>query len=162
MAALEKAITTQEELDAIIGERLKREKESAAKRYEGWTSPDDLKKLTDDHEAEIKKLTDAAAETQKQMEEKDKALAESMRYKTDLEKTRIVLAAGLKPDYADRLKGSTAEEWEKDAKTIAKDFDAIRSPSPMGNPDPVVTKGDQATIAAKKFSEWFGSQFGGN
>ena len=54
-------INTQEEFDSAIGERLSRDRESQAKKYEGWTSPEDLKKITDAHEAEIKKLTDAAA-----------------------------------------------------------------------------------------------------
>ena len=39
-----KAIETQEELDNIVKERLKREREATNKRYEGWISPSDHQK----------------------------------------------------------------------------------------------------------------------
>ena len=111
MANLEKPITTQEELDAVIKDRLSRERESAAKRYEGWVSPEDVEKLKEEHAKEVKALQDAAAASEQTIKDKDAAIAESAKYKTDLEKTRIALAAGLKIDYADRLRGENAEEW---------------------------------------------------
>ena len=43
-------ITTQEQFDAAIGERLKRERESLAKKYGDY---DALKKKTDDYEQQI-------------------------------------------------------------------------------------------------------------
>ena len=154
MALLEKAITTQEEFDAAIGERLKRERESSAKKYEGWLSQEEQKKLNDKHAEELKKLQEAAAANEKVIAEKDKQIAEGNRYKTDLEKTRIAIAAGLDPKYAERLVGETEEEWKKDAEELAKDFKTARQGAPMGNPDrrPPETKDE---IAEKKFSEWF-------
>ena len=161
MAILEKAITTQEELDAVIGERLKREKETSAKKYSEWTSPEDLQKLKDEHQKAIKKLEDAAAETQKQIEEKDKTIAESAKYKTDLEKTRIALSAGLDVKYADRLRGENADEWKKDAEDLAKDFKVAHSASPLGNSDPASAKAGPEDVAKKKFSDWL-DQFNSN
>ena len=43
-------ITTQEQFDAAIGERLKRERESLAKKYGDY---DALKQKTDDYERQI-------------------------------------------------------------------------------------------------------------
>ena len=43
-----KPIETQEELDNIIKERLKRERESTQKKFEGWISPEDHQKALDD------------------------------------------------------------------------------------------------------------------
>lgn len=40
-----KVIETQEEFDARISERLKRDRESFAKKYEGYISPEDLSKI---------------------------------------------------------------------------------------------------------------------
>ena len=140
MAALEKAITTQEELDAVLGERLKRERETSAKRYERWTSPDDMKKITDDHAKALKKLQDAAAEAEKTIADKDKLIAEGAKYKTDLEKTRIALAAGLPEKYATRLVGENADEWKADAEAMAKDFAPQKVTPPLGNPDPAPAK----------------------
>lgn len=136
MANLEKPITTQEELNEVIKDRLAREKESAAKRYEGWISPEELEKLKEEHAKEVKTLQDAAAASEQTIKDKDAAIAESAKYKTDLEKTRIALAAGLDIKYADRLRGENAEEWKKDAKDLAKDFAQNHSAPPLGNPDP--------------------------
>ena len=43
-----KPIESQEELDNIIKDRLKRERESTQKKYEGWISPDDHQKALDE------------------------------------------------------------------------------------------------------------------
>ena len=157
MATLEKPITTQEELDSLIGERLKRERETAAKRYEGYISPDDLKKIQDTHAAEIKSLQDAADKVKAVIEEKDKLIAEGNKYRTDLEKTRIAINAGLKAEYASRLQGENAEQWKQDAEMLAKDFASARGGAPLGSPEPVPT--DSKDVAAKKFTEWFDTNF---
>lgn len=150
-------ITTQEELDAVISDRLKRERETSAKKYEGWKSPDDIQKLMDDHAKELKKLQDAAAETEKVLKEKDDQIAESARYRTDLEKTRIALAAGLKIDYADRLRGENADEWKADAEILAKDFAASHSSAPIGNPEPNFKKTDTKAQAWQSFAASLGT-----
>lgn len=129
-------ISTQEEFDAAIKERLKRERESMAKKYEGWLSPEDQKKRVSEYEKQIKALQDAAAESEKTLAEKDAKIAEGAKYRTDLEKTRIALAAGLKIDYADRLRGENADEWKKDAEVLAKDFAGAHRTAPLGSPEP--------------------------
>ena len=137
-------INTQEEFDAAIGERLSRDRESQAKKYEGWTSPEDLKKITDAHEAEIKKLTDAAAESEAKIKNLNEEIAKGNTYRADLEKTRLAISQGLDIKYADRLRGETREEWEADAKDLAKDFAAYASaqnqPAPLGSPGTSGTK----------------------
>lgn len=150
-----KAIETQEQLDAVIGERIKRERETSAKRYEGWLSPDDIQKLKDDYDARIKALEDAAATTQQELASKDKEIADSAKYRTDLEKTRIALAAGLKYEYADRLRGETAEEWKADAETLAKDFAASHYQAPLGSPEPTITK---ESNTKQQFAAWLAEQ----
>jgi len=155
MGLLEKPITTQEELDALIGERLKRERETAAKRFEGFISPEDMEKINKTHAAEIKNYQDAAEKTKAALEEKDKAIAEGEKYRTDLEKTRIAIGAGLDPKYAARLQGATAEEWKADAEDLAKDFASAHSAAPLGSPERVPTEDSTAKIAERKFKEWF-------
>lgn len=145
-------IETQEQLDAIVVERVKRAKESEAKKYEGWKSPEEVEELTRELTGKVKSLEDAAAEIQKQMDEKDQKIAEGDKYRTDLEKTRIALKAGLDIKYADRLRGDTAEDWEKDAKELAKDFVAAGRGVPVGSYEPTKqgerSKGDI-------FADWF-------
>ena len=150
-------INTQEEFDAAIGERLSRDRESQAKKYEGWTSPEDLKKITDAHEVEIKKLTDAAAESEAKIKNLNEEIVKGNTYRADLEKTRIAIAQGLDIKYADRLRGETREEWEADAKDLAKDFAAYASaqnqPAPLGSPGTSGTKTtrDQFADAVNQF-----------
>lgn len=144
-----KVIETQEQFDAAISERLRRDREAQAKRYEGWTSPEDLQKATEDLNKKIKALEEAAAETQKTIAEKDAEIAKSAQYRTDLEKTRIALAAGLKIDYADRLRGENAEEWKKDAETLAKDFAASHYAPPVGSSEPLITDNENKKAALR-------------
>lgn len=149
-------ITTQEELDSVIKDRIARAKESAEKKYEGWISPEALEDAKKELEKQISDLQTAAAETEKKMAEKDAQIAEAQQYKTDLDKTRIALQAGLDPKYASRLQGSNEEEWTKDAKEMAKDFAAKHTAVPLGNgekkPGGTVSTGDQ-------FAAWFNSNF---
>ena len=145
-------IETQEQFDAAIGERLKRDREAIARKYEGWTSPEDLEKIQKEHEKQIKVLEDAAATTQETLAEKDAQIAEGAKYKTDLEKTRIALAAGLDMKYAERLQGETAEEWKADADALAKDFAAAHVTAPLGSNEPKITT---EPSTEEKFKEWF-------
>ena len=46
-------ITTQEQLDNLIKDRLGRERETLAKKYEEYTSPDDLSKIKGDYDKQI-------------------------------------------------------------------------------------------------------------
>ena len=136
-------IETQEQLDAVIGDRIKRERETLAKKYEGWKSPKDMEGITAAHAEELKKAQDALAEAERKSAEKDTQIAEGAKYKTDLAKTRIALAAGLKMEYADRLRGETAEEWETDAKILAKDFAAAHRTAPIGGSEPTPAKNEK-------------------
>lgn len=54
-----KAITTQEEFDSAISERLARAEKKIREEYKGWTSPDDLKALNSTHEQALADLKTA-------------------------------------------------------------------------------------------------------
>ena len=149
-------IETQEQFDAAIKERLQRERESQAKKFEGWVSPDDFQKLVAERDAKIKQLEDAATDTAQKLADKDSEIAASAKYRTDLEKTKIAIAAGLKIDYADRLRGETAEEWKADAELLAKDFGAAHLTAPLGSPEPA---GSNKQNTSKQFADWFSENF---
>ena len=151
-----KIIETQEEFDARISERLKRAAETTAKKYEGWTSPEDLETVKSDYESKIKTLEDSVASAEQKLKDKDIEIAESAKYRTDLEKTRIALQAGLKIEYADRLRGETEEEWKADAAELAKDFASSHVTAPLGTNEPEITK---EPSAREKFAEWANETF---
>ena len=69
------AITTQEELDTIIKDRLKRDREAQTKKYEGWISPEDHQKAVNEvskafndykaaHSGDEQTIADLKAKTQ--------------------------------------------------------------------------------------------------
>lgn len=151
-------ITTQEEFDAKITERISRAKESTAKQFEGWTSPDDLEKIKADYDAQIKTLQDAAADVEKTLADKDAQIQEGDKYRVELAKTRICIAAQLDPKYASRLVGDSEEDWKKDAEELAKDFAASHRQVPLGNSEPKPTDNNPKSVARRKFAEWMKEQ----
>lgn len=115
-----KPITTQAEFDAAIGERLKRERETLAKKYGDY---DDLKTKVGDYEKQIAQMSKAAKESAEKYAGYDKNLAELQAkvkgYETDSVKTRIALEAGLPYTMASRLCGESEEDIRADARSLA-------------------------------------------
>ena len=150
-----KAIDTQEQFEEAIKARLERDRKTYRKAFEeemrekGWKSPDEIEGLTKDLNSQIDALNTAAAETAKAMAAKDEEIAAGAKYRTDLEKTRIALQAGLKIEYADRLRGETKEEWEADAEELAKDFASSHVTAPLGSNEPELTNESQEKAAWK-------------
>ena len=115
-------IETQEQLDAIIGERIKREKETVGKKYEGYISPDDFKAKTEDFNKQIGDLNKALKDANDKIAGNDKAMAEKdakiRAYESHSVKTRIAHETGLSYDAVDFLKGDDEESIRKSAESL--------------------------------------------
>lgn len=111
-------ITTQEEFDTAIKERLKRETE----KYKDYTSPDDMEKIKGEHKKEVDGLNSQIEEGKKKLKEKDDAITERdtkiKKYETDSVKMRIAREAGLPDDAVDYLKGEDANSIKKSAESL--------------------------------------------
>ncbi|MCI9292982.1 MAG: DUF4355 domain-containing protein [Erysipelotrichaceae bacterium] len=113
-------IETQEQLDALIADRLKRERETVEKKYGDY---DDLKKKADsydakvaDYERQLKEAKDTSA-----LDAKIKELnGKIAKYESDSVKTRIANELGLPHEIAQRLSGDDEESIRKDAKALAE------------------------------------------
>ena len=111
-----KAIETQEELDAIIKARIDRNTKTVTdevkKSYEGYISPDEAKKLTEQADALTKQLT-----------ERDSSIADltakNKQYETASVKARIAHEKGLPYELAERLSGETEQDITADAEKLA-------------------------------------------
>ena len=123
-------IMTQEDFDAAISERLKREQ---AKYSDYDTIKSDLGTLRAQLSAK-----DAEIST---LQGKVKG------YETDSVKTRIALETGLPLDLRTRLTGETEEEIRADANKLAKLFVQQKSPAPLRDTEPPVA--DEKTAAYK-------------
>lgn len=115
-------IETQEQLDAVIGERIKREKETVSKKYEGYISPDDFKVKTEDYNKQIGDLNKALKEANDKIAGHDKAMAEKdakiREYESHSVKLRIAHETGLPYDAVDFLIGDDEENIRKSAESL--------------------------------------------
>ena len=139
-----KPIETQEALDAIIRERLERQKKTVTdevtKQFEGWLSPEDAKKHTDQITALTAKLT-----------EQETAIADltarNSAYEIASVKTKIAHEVGLPFELAERLSGTTEEEIRRDADALAK-FAVHPQATPSYSPEtPAGSDADAAYLA---------------
>lgn len=102
------AITTQEEFDAAMEECLKKERETAEKKYEGWLSPEDAAKK----EAEIKK------------------------YKIDSAKIKIAHETGLGYEAVGFIQGEDEESIKKSAKALKEMIGSGHNAPPLYTTEP--------------------------
>lgn len=126
-----KIIETQEQFDAAIGERLKRERETVRKEFEGFLSPDDVAKKYAGYlspEDEKKKY-----EKYLSPEEAAKKDAKIKGYESSSVKTRIAHETGLPYEMAARLSGETEEDIRKDAEGLVKLIGRQQETQPFGS-----------------------------
>lgn len=146
-----KKIETQEELDAVIKDRLARNTtkvtDEITKKYEGYLSPDDAKKNT-------KELTDKVAALTTQLAEKEKAIsdltAKNQGYETSALKARIAHEKGIPFELADRLNGTTEEEIGKDADMLSQLVSSSKGAPPLASND----KAPQGDPIAAAYASW--------
>lgn len=116
-----KAITTQEEFDNAIKERLDRQAKKTAeevkKTFEGWLSPDDVKAKTAELE---KKLAEKDGKLGESKAAYDKLSAEKKALELDRAREAAARDAGLPFELARRLSGATPDELKADAEALSK------------------------------------------
>ena len=129
-------ITSQEEFDKAISDRLRRERE----KYEGWLSPEQIKsdyvameavnQLKSDYEKKITELNGTAEESAKKYADFDQQLADRdakiKSFETASIKTRVAFEMGLPYGSADFLKGEDEESIKQSAAALKK----LQTPAP--------------------------------
>lgn len=154
-----KVIETQEQLDAIIGERIRRAESKAAEKFADY---DSLKTQNDE-------LANQVAELTKQIKAKDETIngnktivddlnAKIKDYETRSVKTRIAHEVGLPYQLADKLSGEDEESIRKDAEKLAS---FVKTPAaPIGGAEPThedidPIKADMSALAKQIGKEVF-------
>lgn len=125
-----KPIETQEELDNIIKDRLKRERETTQKRFEGWVSPEDHQKALDDANKafdDFRKAHEGDEQTIADLTAKNKA------YETASLKSRIAHEVGLSYEWISRIGGDDEKSIREDAESLKKLVGAGAQPIPTKN-----------------------------
>lgn len=114
-------ITTQEEFDKAISERLKRERETITKKYADY---EELKNKVVDYEKQIGEYSRSLNEATEKIKNHDQIVGDLQskvsKYETDSVKTRIAHEVGLPYELAVRLSGDNEEAIRKDAEGLVK------------------------------------------
>lgn len=127
-----KPIETQEELDAIISERLKRDREARDKKYSGYISEEELNQKTKDYEERISTLEKELKEASDKGKNHDAELAERdnkiKAYETRSVKSRVAHELGLSYEAVDFLQGDNEDEIKKSAAKLKGLFKVTTPP----------------------------------
>ena len=144
------AIETQEQLDAIVGERVKRAKDAVRKEFEGYLSPEQLKEHTANLTTElsglksqVEALTEEKGTLESQIKEKD---AEIAKHAIAAVKANVARETGLSFEAVDFLQGEDEETIRKSAESLKS---LVGTPAaPMYHPEPS-GEGDPKEAALK-------------
>lgn len=140
-----KAITTQEEFDNAIQDRLARQKESIEKQYADYA---EVKTRNTELETEIGALKTTLSETNTKTENYDKDIAELNAkiagYETASMRTKIALQHGIPYDLAGRLVGDDEESMTADAKKLAELVKGKEPIAPLKDVEPKIDEKDGA------------------
>ena len=147
-------ITTQEELNSVIKDRLERER-SKFEGYETYKQKakefDSLKKTSDGFEqtiAQLNKLIDGDEKTPGYKKQIETLQAQVKKYESDSVKTRIALESGLPYALAQKLSGDTEDAIRQDAKNLAGYLKGPQVAPAASNDPPEFT--DKAKAAVKR------------
>lgn len=143
-----KVIETQEQLDAIIKERIARAEAKAEEKYADY---DSLKAQLSEKDEQITALSSQLKETTDKVagyDEQIKGLEGKISaYATDAVKTRVAHEIGLPYELASRLNGSNEDEIKADAKKLKDATKLFSAPVPLGTPEPVNNGGSNKEAA---------------
>lgn len=126
-------ITTQAELDAKISDAVAVAVAENEKKYEGYSSPEDVAALTKERD-DSKNAADALS-------------AENKSYKLSAMKMKAANEKGIPFELAEKLSGETEEEINRDAESFAKYFNAPKyKPTPRFSGESGTVSGTNAAM----------------
>lgn len=143
------AITTQEEFDARIGDRLKRSEEKWQKKYEGYLSPEEVAAKTSELEKQLTDANNALDGVSKKVASHEKEIADRdskiKGYEVSAMKYRIAHESGLSFDAVDFIQGEDEETIRASADKF-KSLVGKSSPSPSFSNEPDVSNSKDVSI----------------
>ena len=128
-----KPITTQEEFDAAIKERLSREKAKYSDYDQLKSRVEELEKENGGLKSTIEATNQSKADADKQLEDLQNQISG---YEMANLKTRVALQHGLPYDLAERLQGTDEESFKADAERLAGFMKKSQPVYPLGTKEP--------------------------
>lgn len=143
MAELEKPITTQEEFDTAIKDRLARQETKIRNEYADY---EELKKQsgtwTQEKESYEKVIAKSKEDLNTLNTKYQEATGKIAVYETDALKTRVAIESKLPMELRSYLKGSTEDEIRASAEELGKFAKTTQAP-PLADPEGNQPKGDE-------------------
>ena len=143
------AITSQEQLDSVIGDRLKRNEEKWQKKYEGFLSPDEVEAKFSDLQKQLTDTTNALDSINKKSASYEKDLAERdakiKGYEVSSMKHKIAHELGLSYDAVDFIQGDDEETIKASADKF-KSLVGSNHSTPSFSNEPDVANDKNASI----------------
>lgn len=139
-------IETQEQLDKVIGERIRRAEQKAAEKYADY---EDLKTQNAGYVTQISQLQTQLQAQADKAKESEMSIADLTakvhQYETASVKTKVALEIGLPYQMANRLTGDDEKAIRADAEAMKQLIGAQVGPAPLGSAEPSSTKGGSGT-----------------
>lgn len=156
-----KVIETQEQLDAIVKDRLERAEKKAEEKYAGYLSPEEVEAKISDLNKQVEELSNSLTSAGDKAKTDAEAIAgleaKIKNYETASVKSRIAHEVGIPYELANKLSGETEEDIRKDAENL-KPFVTKHQTAPLRNPE----AGDTGSNATReKFADWAKENIGG-
>lgn len=140
------AITTQEELDSIIKDRLKRDREAQTKKFEGWISPEDHQKAIDEATRALNDYKAAHAGDEQTIAD---LKAKTQELETASLKSRIAHEVGLSYEWISRISGTDEKSIRADAESLKNLVGSQTTPAPLPPRSTETAPADAKTAALK-------------
>ena len=143
-------IMTQEALDAIISDRLKREREKTAEKYADY---DAIKAKAADYEKQLNGMNKQLETLGEKEKEIESLKAANQKYETDSVKTRLAHEAGLPYGSTKYISGTTEDEIKAsiaDFQSFTKSFAPV---APLASSEPKQTPEGAKMNALKRLNE---------
>ena len=140
------AITTQEELDSIIKDRLKRDREAQTKKYEGWISPEDHQKAINEANKALDDYKAAHAGDEQTIAD---LKAKTQECETASLKSRIAHEVGLSYEWIGRISGTAEKSIRAEAESLKNLVRSQPTPAPLPPSSTEQTPADAKTAALK-------------
>lgn len=143
-----RTIETQEEFDKAISDRLKRERETVEKKYEGYLSPEEATEKYKDYLSpeDVSKKYKGYISPEEDAEKEKKI----KKYESDSVKTRIAHEMGFSYDAVGFLKGENEQEIKESAESLKALLGEKHHETPMFRTEPAGDGKEEAEKEAFK------------
>lgn len=136
-------IEDQAALDAVIKDRLERERNSVTKQYANWVSPEDNAKMVEDYKKQIDDINALHAADSEQLKT---LTAQVKSYETANLKSKVAHEMGLPYGMASRISGETEEDIRKDAESLKELIGTTKPQAPQAATEPRITQNPEHAV----------------